>query len=64
MQRGISDQSKISVVYGEVNLTDFSPIKLSHVISLCSDCRAASSFLRAVCGSAGMDSRGKQLPGS
>lgn len=64
MQRGISDQREISVVYGEVNLSDFSPIKLSRVISLCSDCRAASSFLRAICSSVGMDSRGKQLPGS
>lgn len=42
-QRGISDQREISLVYGEVNVTYSSPIKLSHVISLCSDCRGASS---------------------
>lgn len=42
-QRGISDQREILVVYDEVNLTYFSPIKLSHVISLCRDFRGASS---------------------
>lgn len=43
MQMGISGRRAVLVVYVEINLTYFSPIKLSHVISLCRDYRGTSS---------------------